>query len=1115
MAPSRGKGKAKDAPLTAPRRSARSRNSAAAKPEETTPNVYKDMLAEAAVADPPEPSDRPLKRRKVSREPLTPDKPVQPMAAPRSARSEAARSTPARKRAESLQSEVTPASRPQQTAEYSSESEESDFAFEDVDLGQKVASSPIAGQTDDEDEIKDVAISVGPSKSTPKAAISRRKPATATEKAFRLRVHKFHFLTLLGHCMYANSRCNNATVQKLVRRLIDKKMRSYLNPKTSDSQFQRNRSFTDGLEQAKTAFKAEFRITMNGMSRPHWPADGGDTGPSTEQEPMDLSDFISAARNLEGSQDTGNQLFCAMLRAAGVEARLVCSLQTLPFANPPPKSSTPQKTKKPAVFAIAPDSDLNLSDASASDGNVGTSSSIGKVPSVRRRLGQPSFTPQKAAAPPKEKSKPIRTLSYPVYWVEAFNTAHQKWVPIDPMVTNTVGKPSKIEPPASYDPNQMIYAIAFEADGVARDVTRRYAKAFNAKTRRQRVESSGEEGAKWLKKAMRLFRRRQRLDRDQVEDAELAQKEAREGLPSNVLDFKNHPYYALERHLRRHEVVHPRREAGKVNAGTAAKPRMEPVFRRQDVLSCKSADKWYRLGREVKQGEQPLKHVPARSSRRKDLEEDEQDVEASTTALYSILQTRVYTPPPVRRGKIQKNAFGNLDVYVPSMVPAGGVHIRHPLTQQAARTLNVDFADAVTGFKFQGRQGTAIIEGAVVPMEFSEAVLAIIDGLEYEALEGASRARSLTALRLWARFVKGLRIAERVAAYGEQSTAETVDDEQTAANSAGDAERSFAEDKDPTMTTAGQYSITELTLPSKPSRKKAKKAFESDADSDDEYAPSNRRSGRKRGITVVEDDDDDDDDGENEYMPDDEGDGGGFLPEDAEEVRETGGGFLSEHDGEGGGGFMPEDTSNVGNEGGGFLPEDDHGQDGGFVRDEGDGEAGQLGGGFVPEDDADDMGGGGFIPEAASHDGVEGGGFLVKDNQTAERGSSEDIAGEDLFGESVPEEHNDMSQSSDQGSVSLPDATNSAGNDTARQEQQPSESVGVNEQDHITNAKSTKQEEEHSHAEPEESSSAAAALQDDNNNAPAADEEDDADADSLLSHDPEDEDAEPDWLESD
>lgn len=46
---------------------------------------------------------------------------------------------------------------------------------------------------------------------------------------------------------------------------------------------------------------------------------------------MQQSDFRDAARNLEASRDTGAQLFCALLRSAGVEARLVCSLQPLPF----------------------------------------------------------------------------------------------------------------------------------------------------------------------------------------------------------------------------------------------------------------------------------------------------------------------------------------------------------------------------------------------------------------------------------------------------------------------------------------------------------------------------------------------------------------------------------------------------------------------------------------------------------------------------------------------------------------------------------------------------------------------------------------------------------------
>lgn len=47
--------------------------------------------------------------------------------------------------------------------------------------------------------------------------------------------------------------------------------------------------------------------------------------------PMQKADFRDAARRREGSRDVGAQLFCALLRSVGVDARLTCSLQPLPF----------------------------------------------------------------------------------------------------------------------------------------------------------------------------------------------------------------------------------------------------------------------------------------------------------------------------------------------------------------------------------------------------------------------------------------------------------------------------------------------------------------------------------------------------------------------------------------------------------------------------------------------------------------------------------------------------------------------------------------------------------------------------------------------------------------
>ncbi|KAF7197211.1 DNA repair protein rhp41 [Pseudocercospora fuligena] len=944
MAPSRGKGKAavrasSNATKASTRRS--KRPGASIYTDDDVADVYKSMVAEAETAESAH-VDRPLKRRRVA-----------PISKSERAANVGLQSTDAITSSSPVAATVSAPARPDpgrlQTVEDSSESEGSDLEFEDVDVERlgNVSDGSVDG-------IEDLTIAVEPESSTSPNALPRRRPGTTIEKAHRLLVHKLHLLCLLGHCMYVNGRCNNAAAHRHVRSVLSSKTVSYLNPKKNDTQFQRNRSFMDGLEQAMNAFNAEYRVTGSGLMKPHWNIDGDlPEVRETGLPPTDSSDFLSAAKDLEGSQDLGNQLFCTLLRSVGVDARIVCSLQPLPFSSVP-KSSTPSKASSQPTRIYPAQSHSPIKASSNEDKAIGNSKTIGKVPSARRRLGQPDFAAE-ASKPqiPKKKPKSAPKLQYPVFWVEVFNEASQKWIAVDAVVTNTVNKASKLEPPASYDLGQLNYVIACEDDGTARDVTRRYAKAFNAKTRRHRVESSPN-GAKWWKAIMRFFRRRGgKLDREQVEDAELAQKEAREGMPANVLDFKDHPYYALERHLKRHETIHPRREVGKVNAGTAAKPRLEPVFRRQDVQVCKSADKWYRVGREIKEGEQPLKHVPARV--RRHVPVDDEDEEAATTPLYAPFQTQLYMPPPVQRGRVPRNVYGNLDIYVPSMVPPGGTHIRHPLAQRAARLLKVDSADAVTGFKFQGRHGTAIIDGVVVAEQYADAVWAVIHGIEDEMEEEASRARSLIALKMWKRFLTGLRVAERVNSYADPS-AESAEQMQ-------DEDEVFVADPhglllgqvdDAPLITAGQFTLLELSMASKPARKQKRK-HDSDTEMD----------------TLEEDDyieDEHDARSQHEdFEHDHDYEGGGFF-----HSEDGGGGFMVEDDG--GGEFVHEHNAKDDEGGGGFVVEDD--QEGGFLNEENNSgnddnehrvheEMPDNGGGFLPEheDRVDDL----FGEETGAH----------------------------------------------------------------------------------------------------------------------------------------------------
>ena len=176
--------------------------------------------------------------------------------------------------------------------------------------------------------------------------------------------------------------------------------------------------------------------------------------------------------------------------------------------------------------------------------------------------------------------------------------------------------------------------------------------------------------------------------------------------------------------------------------------------------------------------------MPARRNPDAALDDDNDDEAAAGTALYAAHQTTVYTPPPVLSSRIPKNAYGNLDIYTPSMVPPGGIHIPHPSTARAAKILGIDYADAVTGFSFKGRHGTAVIQGAVVAVECREAVETIIQKFEDEIAEAEEARRTFEALRMWRRLLAGLRIMERIGGYeiegerdGVRIEMEKVDDD--------------------------------------------------------------------------------------------------------------------------------------------------------------------------------------------------------------------------------------------------------------------------------------------------------------------------------------------------
>jgi xeroderma pigmentosum group C-complementing protein len=664
----------------------------------------------------------------------------------------------------------------------SDESEDSDIEWEDA-LAD-------GDDTDDADEgvepipqIGDISITMGAKKTeeTGSKRKVRRRAITSVDKKRRLDIHKMHVLCLLYHVHRRNAWCNDRRVQSTLRKIVPLKTLSNLVPNPDLSQYSASKHFLDGMNELKILWSKRFKITAQGMYKPRWAEAEAAIRPFSDfddlDDPMDKDEFRTAAHTLQGSQDVGTQLFCALLRGIGIEVRLVCSLQPLHFASAAERA-TPQKSSAQKTTIVVDPYNRPAEPSPTRPASQGPRHK--KLSRLERVMGERHAVLNKTGVTPKKEK--AYHMAYPVYWVEALNPSYQKWVPIDTHSTFTVNSPEKLEPPLNFAQNSLSYAIAFDEDYTAKDVTRRYAKAYNAKTRKYRVESTPH-GDSWWRRTMKFFERATPLDRDQMEDATLARKEAAEGIPKNVQDFRGHPVYVLERHLKHNEVIYPLQQVGKVNCGSAMNPKMEPIYRRTNVHLVRTADKWYRMGRDVKVGEQPLRRAKPKKGRRPsigaDMDADEEADEVGA-GLFAEFQTELYIPPPVVRGRVPRNAYGNLDLYVPSMCPPGGKHIRHKLASKAARIVGVDFADAVTGFSFKGRHGTAIIQGVVVAQEYADAVQAVIDGMEQQQEEAEAEARRVESLRLWRRFFLGLRIAQRVNAIeidGERGPAIDVQDE--------------------------------------------------------------------------------------------------------------------------------------------------------------------------------------------------------------------------------------------------------------------------------------------------------------------------------------------------
>ncbi|KAJ5363614.1 uncharacterized protein N7496_009327 [Penicillium cataractarum] len=702
----------------------------------------------------------------------------------------------------------------------SDDEEEEDVDWEDaIDPNTTSATTPVVAGP--QPELQDLELTLDKNEVHVSDLLDGKKGPSKIERQIRVQSHCMHVQCLLFHNAIRNAWVNDKKVHETLRQKLPegiqkevKKWRiaSGLEPpepkpqppkgKNKGKQARKNKDWSEdsqrlepgqpdmsrgdpliGLLKILVAYwRKQFRITAPGLRKHGYRPIASleavindfrneENGPERQGERIaSREEFQSAAENMQGSRDVGAQLFTALIRALNIEARLVASLQPLGFGWTKAETYTPSKTEaKPEASGLGNESD----ESDESEGDT---------------------TPEEAPSSKKGKAQYDKDMPFPIYWTEVASPITHEIIPVDPLVlSNPVATTPELQ--AAFEPRgvkadrakQVIcYVIAYSADATAKDVTTRYLKrrTWPGKTKglRMPVEKIPMPGHRrgqyyefdWFRVTLRPYTRptNQRTKVDEIEDAkDLQRKQPEKKKTTQTTDtlqsLRQSTEFVLERFLRREEALIPGAESVRIfTSGKGDKAKQEPVFRRADVVKCMSAESWHKEGRQILPGAVPLKRVPIRSvtlRRKREVDELQRETgEKPMQGLYARDQTEFIIPPPIVDGRIPKNDYGNIDCFVPSMVPRGAAHVPLPGTVRICKKLGIDYAEAVTGFEFGSKMAVPVIQGVVIAAENEDLLR---DAWRIDAEEKRKREELKAEKRIlqtWRKFLFGLRIMERV-----------------------------------------------------------------------------------------------------------------------------------------------------------------------------------------------------------------------------------------------------------------------------------------------------------------------------------------------------------------
>ncbi|CAF1199639.1 unnamed protein product [Adineta steineri] len=572
-----------------------------------------------------------------------------------------------------------------------------------------------------------------------------------------LQKHKHHIVCNLGHGFHLiKTYIHNEEIRSLMFSLLDESITKTLvyNKKTTNM---------NDIHRLVKYFNEVFIV----MDKP--------SNDEQESQPVTLEKLRQAMSEhlTKSSSPIRVILFAIYVRLLHYECRLVFAAD-LPPIRPRagkqeklriPHGSLTKNIKKKQKQTVTDDDDDNSTSMSnedtsrlhshdhSSDVSRVVASTSSQLVKNNRAISPPSATTDK---PVKTKKESCRLMPR-YYWIEIFlETTDNGYIPIDVYT-------SKINSIMDFEVNikfSMLYVWAFDTDlssSYAKDVTKRYSqKWLTTPYRTAHIEHKTNGDPKWYQKLMKKYQPKDKTKSrySQHENKQIEDQLARQPIPQSKSELVGHPLYVLKSKLLKFEGIYPN------DTPPVGWLKEEPIYPRENIHILRSKQTWLKEARQVNKDEEPYKIVDGRI---KNMDRKMGVTTRPELELFGEWQTSDYVPPTAKDGIVPCNEYGNVDLFKPEMLPHGCVHINESNAARLCKKLQINYAEAITGFDAHGGGSHPVIEGIVICKEFEQTLRDALEEQKQITIEKEIKKKDERVYKNWRKLIRGLIIKQNLA----------------------------------------------------------------------------------------------------------------------------------------------------------------------------------------------------------------------------------------------------------------------------------------------------------------------------------------------------------------